>query len=209
MFTLDHIMIETYYPEKLAKEFSETFELPYAWPFSEGKDYSSVGINFGQFNIEFIKFQLRFGKKADSFTGLSGLAFTPSQTLEETFKLFKEQNVSYRIGEHIEAHTTVPINEKKLFPTIFLVEYHFNTAGWKNRLEQEFKDSHGGKYKIKNLDKIILPGKPNKKIESLFPILHYDEGVAKSKIILNSESDNSNKKIMTLSDSSFNFEIYI
>lgn len=40
MFALDHIMIETDYPEELAKEFSETFELPYAWPFSEGKtDY--------------------------------------------------------------------------------------------------------------------------------------------------------------------------
>ncbi len=54
-FNLDHIMIETDDPEKWAKEFSEAFELPYAWPFSEGKDYSSVGINFGQIIIEFIR----------------------------------------------------------------------------------------------------------------------------------------------------------
>lgn len=59
MFTLDHVMIETDYPEEMAKKFSENFQLPYAWPFSEGEDYSSVGVNFGQINIEFVKFKLR------------------------------------------------------------------------------------------------------------------------------------------------------
>jgi hypothetical protein len=207
MFILDHIMIETDYPEELAKEFSEIFELPYAWPFSDGKDYSSVGINFGQINIEFIRFKHRFGKKAQSFTGLSGVAFIPSQTLEETFNLFKEQNIFCRIGEDIKAHTTVTINEEQLFPTIFLVEYHFDTTGWRNRLKQEFKDSNGGKYKIKNLDKIILSGKSNKKIEKLFPMIRYEEGITKSKIIFNSELGNSRKKLVTLNDSSLNFEI--
>ncbi len=48
MFTLDHIMIETDCPQKMAKEFSEIFELPYAWPFSESEDYASVGINSGK-----------------------------------------------------------------------------------------------------------------------------------------------------------------
>ena len=209
MFTLDHIMIETDYPQKLAKVFSETFGLPYAWPFSESKDYSSVGINFGQINIEFIKFKLRFGKKACSFNGLSGVAFIPLQTLEKTFDLFDEQVFSYRIGEDIEAHTTVTVNEEQLFPTIFLVEYHFDTTGWKNRLKEEFKDSDGGKYKIKNLHKLILPGKPNKKVEELFPMVCYEEGITKVEIIFNSELCNSNKKLVTLNDSSLNFEIYI
>ncbi|WP_409179029.1 hypothetical protein [Brevibacillus fortis] len=209
MFTLDHVMIETDDPEKLAKEFSEAFELPYAWSFSEGKEYSSVGINFGQINLEFVKFKLRFGKIANSFTGLSGISFISSHTREETFNLLKEHNISYRIGEESKAHTTVTINEEQLFPTIFLVEYHFNTAGWRTRLEQEFKNSHGGKYKIKNLNKIILPGKSNKKVEELFPMIRYEEGITKSKIIFHSELGNSNQKLVTLNDSSLNFEICI
>ncbi|WP_324824778.1 hypothetical protein [Sinanaerobacter sp. ZZT-01] len=209
MFTLDHIMIETDYPQKLAKEFSEIFELPYAWPYSESKDYSSVGINFGQINIEFIKFKLRFGKKASSFNGLSGVAFIPLQPLEKTFNLFDEKKLSYRIGEDIEAHTTVTVNEEQLFPTIFLVKYRFDTTGWKKRLKEEFKYSNGGAYRIKNLHKLVLPGKPNKKVEELFPIVCYKEGITKAEIIFNSELSNSNKKLVTLNNSSLNFEIYI
>ncbi|KAF5052566.1 hypothetical protein DSECCO2_407430 [anaerobic digester metagenome] len=209
MFTLDHIMIETDYPQKLAKEFSEIFELPYAWPFSESEDYASVGINFGEINIEFIKFKLRFGKKARSFNGLSGVAFIPLQTMKKTFDLLDEQMISYRIGEDIEAHTTVTVNEEQLFPTIFLVEYHFDTTGWKNRLNEEFKDSNGGKYKIANLHKLILPGKPNRKIEELFPMVCYKEGITKGEIIFNSELGNASKKLVTFNDSSLNFEIFI
>lgn len=207
MFTLDHIMIETDFPEKLAEEFSKAFQLPYAWPFTEGQDYSSVGINFGQINLEFIKFKLRFGQKAKPFTGLSGLAFTSSQPLKEVFRLFNEQSILYRIGEDIQAHTTVPINEEQLFPTLFLVEYHFNTTGWKNRLEQEFKDSQGGRYKIKSLDKIILPGKANEKIAKLFPMIRHEEGITKSKIVFNSELNDSTEKLLPFSINSLNFEI--
>lgn len=209
MFNLDHIMIETDDPEKWAKEFSEAFELPYAWPFSEGKDYSSVGINLGEINIEFIRFKHRFGKEANSFTGLSGVAFIPLQTLEETFSLLKEQNIIYRIGEDIKEHTTVTINEEQLFPTIFLVEYHFDTTGWRNRLEQEFNNFHGGKYKIKNLEKIILSGNPNKKVEKMFPMIRYEEGIAKNKIIFNSELDYLSKELVISNDNSLNFEICI
>ncbi|MGE6260505.1 hypothetical protein ACQKCU_21915 [Heyndrickxia sporothermodurans] len=90
-----------------------------------------------------------------------------------------------------------------------MVEYHFNTTGWKNRLEQEFKDSYGGRYKIKNFDKIILPGKSNKKVEKLFPLIRYEEGITKSKIIFNSELGNSSEKLVSLNNSSLNFEIYI
>ena len=209
MFTLDHLMIETDDPQKLAKEFSETFELPYAWPYSESKDYASVGINFGQLNIEFIKFKLRFGMKACSFNGFSGVAFIPQQTMEQTFHMFDEKMISYRIGEDIKAHTTVTVNEEQLFPTIFLVWYHFNTTGWRNRLREEFKDSNGGKYKIKNLNKLILPGKPNKKMEELFPMVCYKEGIKKGEIIFNSDLSNLNKKQMIFNDRSLNFAIYI
>ncbi len=51
-------------------------------------------------------------------------------------------------------------------------------------MDDEFKDTQGGRYKIKNLDKIILPGKSNKKVENLFPMICYDEEITKSKIIL-------------------------
>ena len=79
----------------------------------------------------------------------------------------------------------------------------------RNRLEQEFKDFHGGKYKIKNLDKIILSGKSNKKVEKLFPMIHYEEGITKNKIIFNSELGNLSKELVIFNDNSLNFEICI
>jgi hypothetical protein len=149
-------MIETANPERDAKAFVDKLQLPNAWPLTNTNDYSSIGINLGVFNIEFIHFKVRFGIQKTNYTGLSGIAFTSDNTLEADYKYLEKNKIEYRIGENIEAHTTITLNENHLYPTFFLVKYHFNTDGWKKRLNEEFIGSNGGKYNIKSLETIII-----------------------------------------------------
>ena len=156
MFIVDHIMIETRTPEIDANTLIKDLQLPYAWPIMVKNEYSSIGVNFGMFNIEFIDFKIRFGKPSTNYTGLSGIAVTSKNTIDEDYRYLEKNNIKYRIGENIEAHTTITLNEDLMFPTFFLVKYKFNTDGWKKRLKEEFIKANGGKYNISKLESIII-----------------------------------------------------
>lgn len=148
MFEIDHLMIEVDDPLKSANNVAERLGLPLAWPLIEKEEYSSVGVNFGDVNIEFINFRVRFGVKGTTFSGFSGIAFKVPDSVDDCVKRLKSSGINYRIGEESEAHTTLPVEEENIFPTLFLVKYHFDTSGWVGRLQQEFADCSGGKYHI-------------------------------------------------------------
>ncbi len=148
MFEIDHLMIEVDDPLKVASHVSEKLGLPFAWPLTEKEEYTSIGINFGSINIEFISFRVRFGVYNTRFKGLSGIAFKATNSLDESIATLNDATLSYRIGEQCDAHTTIPIGEDLVFPTLFLVKYNFDTSGWQQRLEKEFAECSGGKFKI-------------------------------------------------------------
>ena len=148
MFEIDHLMIEVDDPLKVATNVSEKLGLPFAWPLTEKEEYTSIGVNFGSINIEFISFRVRFGVYEKRFKGFSGVAFKATNSLDESMKKLNSAKLSYRIGEHCDAHTTIPIEENQVFPTIFLVNYNFDTSGWTQRLENEFAECSGGKFNI-------------------------------------------------------------
>ena len=62
---------------------AERLGLPFAWPLMEKDAYTSVGVNFGDINIEFINFRVRFGIEGTAFRGFSGIAFKASDSLRE------------------------------------------------------------------------------------------------------------------------------
>lgn len=148
MFEIDHLMIEVDDPLKVANNVSEKLGLPFAWPLTEKEEYTSIGVNFGAINIEFISFRVRFGINDTRFNGFSGIAFKADNSLEEIIEKLASAKLSYRIGEQCDAHTTVPIEEDQVFPTVFLVKYNFDTNGWQQRLEKEFAECAGGKFNI-------------------------------------------------------------
>lgn len=125
MFEIDHLMIEVDDPLKVATNVSEKLGLPFAWPLTEKEEYTSIGVNFGSINIEFISFRVRFGVHDKRFKGFSGVAFKAANSLDESMKKLNSAKLSYRIGEQCDAHTTIPIEENQVFPTIFLVKYNF------------------------------------------------------------------------------------
>lgn len=148
MFEIDHLMIEVDDPLKAANQVSEKLGLPLAWPLTEKEEYTSIGVNFGSINIEFINFRVRFGVSDTRFEGFSGIAFKADTSLDESIEALKSARLSYRIGEKCDAHTTIPVEEEQVFPTVFLVKYNFDTHGWKQRLEREFAECAGGNFNI-------------------------------------------------------------
>ncbi|AXX93020.1 hypothetical protein CPU12_07365 [Malaciobacter molluscorum LMG 25693] len=150
MFKLDHLMIEVDNPQIIANDIASKFKLPYAWPLIQTDNYLSIGINFGDINIEFIKFNKRFGIGNINYDGFSGIAFTPTNSELNYEEYLKNKNLFCKIGEETETYTTTTIECNEVFPTIFLVKYHFDTAGWKKKLKDDFENCKGGVYGIKN-----------------------------------------------------------
>ncbi|MBK9039187.1 MAG: hypothetical protein IPL83_08500 [Bdellovibrionales bacterium] len=148
MFEIDHLMIEVDDPLEVANIISEELGLPFAWPLTEKEEYTSIGVNFGSINIEFISFRVRFGVNDTRFKGFSGIAFKAASSLEKSISKLNSAKLSYRIGEQCDAHTTIPIEENQVFPTVFLVKYNFDTDGWEQRLKNEFAECSGGKFNI-------------------------------------------------------------
>ena len=119
MFKIDHPMIEVDDPLSAANSIMARLGLPFAWPLVEKDEYTSIGVNFGDVNIELIKFRLRFGIQGTTYKGFSGIAFRATETVEESINRLNTAGINYRIGEECQAHTTLPIEEQQLFPTVF------------------------------------------------------------------------------------------
>ncbi|WP_321315317.1 hypothetical protein [Halarcobacter sp.] len=158
MYKVDHIMIESSNPKETVNALIEKMNLPIAWDLIETENYKSMGINFGDINFEFIDFKKRFGKENKSYKGFSGIAFRIDGEIEEALTTLQEQNLKYKIAEETKNYTTITIEEDNVFPTMFLVKYHFDINPWHLKLKEDFKSCNGGKFKIDkfisiNLDK--------------------------------------------------------
>ncbi len=72
---LDHILVESRDPKALFTVFTETLQLPVAWPLTENQGYVTGGVGAGNVNLEFFAYQsIPSGLPKTSFYGL---AFEP------------------------------------------------------------------------------------------------------------------------------------
>lgn len=154
---IDHLMIEVDDPLLAYREFEAAFSLPQAWPLTETENYSSVGVNFGNVNIELIRFRVRFGlSPVVPCTGLSGVCLTSRFGVETVRAELDAQAVAWLGGEEAPGHRT-SVLASKAPPTIFFCEYKFDTAGWKARLRDEFQASQGGRLQVARVVNVGLP----------------------------------------------------
>jgi hypothetical protein len=70
---VDHILVESSDPRALFSFFTETLQLPVAWPVSENQEYVSGGVGTGNVNLELFRYAARKIPEAR----YSGLAFEP------------------------------------------------------------------------------------------------------------------------------------
>ncbi len=170
MFRIDHLMVEVDDPFEVANDVSEKLGLPFAWPLTEKEEYTSVGVNFGSINIEFINFRIRFGIDNTTFKGFSGIAYKATNSLDESIDILTSGKLSYRIGEQCNSHTTITVEEQQVFPTVFLVKYHFDTCGWEQRLNAEFAKCLGGKFNIGKFKSISIANSIGANLKDMFGI---------------------------------------
>lgn len=196
LLKLDHLMVEVAQPEATANNIAQQLGLPFAWPLLESENYSSIGINFGDINIEFIRFNKRFGYSNTNFHGFSGIAFEIAETIDTCQQYLTTKNLTSRIGEQAAAHTTITVEEDSVFPTIFLVKYHFDTTGWKKRLQQEFQHTRGGCHNISHLTSIELAQSDATGLLSEMNIIPAD----KNRLVFSSCSLKKNQRIDLIPD---------
>lgn len=183
---LDHVMIETKTPLADAMRVAQQFGLPLAWPLTETPAYSSAGVNFGAVNIEFIDFRVRFGIAHRSYSGLSGLAYRVDDA-EATAQALQARGLRTRVGEQAQAHTTITVQEDSLFPTVFLVQYQFDTRGWRERLAQEFEDARGGRFALRGLRHVAVAGAGHDALpQGLFADIVFDAAATRHTLVFES-----------------------
>lgn len=201
MFKLDHLMIEVDDPQQTANRVAEFMGLPLAWPLMAKEEYISIGVNFGDINIEFIKFNVRFGQKETHFKGFSGIAYTDDVSLQASMAKLDSAQLHYRIGEECEAHTTLPVEDDQIFPTLFLVKYHFDTSGWIQHLQDEFAACSGGKFNLGGFQSLAINSSIPDSVKSEFQL----SSASKNQIVFKSASGQK----QLISDLIDNLEIVI
>jgi len=91
-------------------------------------------------------------------------------SLDASIEKLNAAGLNYRIGEECDAHTTLLVEEKQVFPTVFLVKYHFDTSGWVQRLANEFADCSGGKFSIGKFKSLSVESEMPANFKSAFCI---------------------------------------
>ena len=168
---VDHIMIKTDDPSKLYELFTETLQLPVAWPLATRKGVTSGGAAFGNVNVEAIQFpEQKIGRAQ-----LVGFGFEPTP-LAECLAELDRRGIPY--GEPRPFVMTEQDGSKKTLFTnvtlqqfsdadrpagatihIFLSEYsptYVNVEQRRERLGKELHNKGGGPLGVKALKEIII-----------------------------------------------------
>lgn len=114
---IDHIMIRADAPANLYAFFTETLQLPVAWPLATRGGVTSGGVGFGNVNVEAIQFP---GQKS-SGAQLVGFGFEPAP-LAECLTELDRRGIKY--GEVRPFVSTSPDGSKKtLFTNVTLLQF--------------------------------------------------------------------------------------
>ena len=169
---IDHIMIRTGTPQALYAFFTETLQLPVAWPITSPRaGVVTGGVGFGNVNVEAIQFP----GQTDSQPRLVGFAFEPSG-LEESLSELNRRGMT--LGERRPLIAVAPDGSKKTLWTnvtlpqfsdadspasatlhIFLSEYspsYVNVEERRSRLRKQLVDRSGGPLGVVNVKEVII-----------------------------------------------------
>ena len=86
---IDHIMIRTDVPERLYAFFTETLQLPIAWPLAVRGTVASGAVGFGNVNVEVIKFP----EQSRSQAQFVGFGFEPTPLVQCIVELKRRERV--------------------------------------------------------------------------------------------------------------------
>jgi hypothetical protein len=152
---IDHLVIEVDDPQATYEDFYNEFALPQAWPLITCERYASIGINFGNTNVELISFKERSGVTNTEYFGLSWVCLTSQTDCENIRAKLSDESIVLLDGEDAQGYKTFIIASKKA-PTVFVCYYKFDTDGWKTRLNEDYKKSNGGAFNVTKIEEICI-----------------------------------------------------
>jgi hypothetical protein len=170
---IDHIMIRSDNPGELYRFFSETLQLPVAWPLADRGGVVSGGVGFGNVNIEAIKFPNQTSRPAP--THLVGFAFKPS-LLAESLEELDRRGIPYGPprpffavgpdGRRSISFTNVTLQEfsdsdqpADATIQVFLSEYnpaYVDAEQRRDRLRHELATRNGGPLGLIRVEEIVV-----------------------------------------------------
>ncbi len=169
---IDHIMIRTGAPHDLYAFFTETLELPVAWPITHPRaGVVTGGVGVGNVNVEAIQFP----GQTDRRPRLIGFAFEPFG-LEESLSELKRRGIT--VGERRPVTAVAPDGSNKTLFTnvtlrqfsdaespananlhIFLSEYspsYVNVEERRSRLRKQLSEQRGGPLGVLDVKEVII-----------------------------------------------------
>jgi hypothetical protein len=170
---IDHIMIRSDEPAELFAFFSETLQLPTAWPLADRGGVVSGGVGFGNVNIEAIKFPGQINDPAP--TQLVGLALKPVSLSHSLLEL-ERRGIAYGAprpfgsvgagGVTVPSFTNVTLQEFSdadgpgtATIQVFLSEYnpaYVDAVERRARLRDELVARRGGALGLVRVQEIVL-----------------------------------------------------
>jgi hypothetical protein len=170
---IDHIMIRSDDPDELFAFFSETLQLPIAWPLADRGGVVSGGVGFGNVNIEAIKFPGQINDPAP--THLVGLALKPP-SLSQSLRELERRGIAYGAprpfvsagadGVRIASFTNVTLKDLSdadrpgdATIQVFLSEYnpvYVDAIERRARLRDELVARRGGPLGLVRVQEVII-----------------------------------------------------
>lgn len=170
---IDHIMIRTDEPRALFSFFSETLQLPIAWPLADRNGVVSGGVGFGNVNVEAIKFPDQIDEPAA--TRLVGLALEPG-SLDRGLAELERRGIAHGAprpfvaegpgGVRITSFTNVTLSDfsdadlpGQATMQVFLSEYnraYVDAAERRRRLRNELAAKQGGPLGLVRVQEVII-----------------------------------------------------
>jgi hypothetical protein len=177
----DYLLINVSDPQRFFTFFTETLQLPIAWPMTENQGYLSGGFSTGNVSYQFFRYT---EKEAPAASRFSGIAFEPNQ-LDETLQELQSLRIPYSPPE--QSISTLPNGTKGVLYTtvdlpafsksnmsVFLYRYSpefLNVAIrrrlWKNSLML----NNGGPLGILSTSEIVIASTNPKKDKAAWEIL--------------------------------------
>jgi hypothetical protein len=175
---LDHILIQSSDPKALFSFFSDTLQLPTAWPISENQGYITGGIGAGNLNLEIFRYPetSRTPGRSPADTQYSGLAFEPYQ-LNDSLRELQLRGIPYSPpepylstlpnGSRGVAWTTVALHTfSRPGMSVFLYEYSpafLKVDVTRKQLANRLTLQNGGSLGLLSVDEIVIDSTNPKK----------------------------------------------
>lgn len=164
---IDHLMVQVPDSATVYRIFSEELELPVAWQMVDYGSFSTGGVSFGNVNMELLEssWLTKLQGQVPWNTGIVGIAFEPSSSLEATTTILEKGGVAHSavMPFNTEMNGTRytlwnNLNLERFMPgsMIFYCKYTFDQDKFRQHMQSALASKDGGPLGVIGLKEIVI-----------------------------------------------------